>query len=103
MNLADLDRPPIAWRYDRWNRDVTFRKLSAGQLVELSAASADDEEIKSLSPKGLAFYAKLLELCVVDPHFDADTWMTEATTETLMELGQQALDVNGLGAAAKKN
>jgi hypothetical protein len=103
MSLADLDRPPITWRFDRWDRDVTFRPLSARQLSALSIAHSQAEGEAIDTPAALQFYAGLLAACLVDPQFDAATWL-DASTTTLQTLGMKALEINGLIAAeAKKN
>ena len=104
MSLADLDRPVITMPYEPWGgAEVKFRKMSAKQLLELSACAPPDDELESATPgpKGIAFYAKLLSMSIVEPSFDVDTWMSDATTLTLCDLGQKALEVNGLGGAKK--
>lgn len=103
MNLADLDRPPITWHFDRWERDVVFRQLSASQLVKLSAVHDQVDGQAADTPAALRFYAALLAATVTEPQYDEATWL-DATTATLTELGLQALRINGLVADdTKKN
>lgn len=103
MSLADLDRPPITWRFDRWERDIVFRPLSARQLVALSSVHNQVDGQAVDTPAALRFYAALLAATVTDPQYDEATWL-DATTATLTTLGLEALRINGLVADdTKKN
>jgi len=99
MNLADLDRKPVTWHYDRWDTDVVFRPISAATLAKF--AGLDGEAVDT--PAALRFYAELLAVCVESHQATPDEWM-EVSGKSLQTLGMQALRVNGLLAEeAKKN
>lgn len=103
MSLIDLDRPPISWRYDRWERDIVFRPLSARQLAALSSTHDQVDGQAVDTPAALRFYAALLAATLEEPKYDEATWL-EASAVTLQTLGMQALRINGLVAEdTKKN
>ena len=99
MNIQDLDRKPVTWRYDRWDTDVVFRPISAAVLAKFAGMNGEAVD----TPAALRFYAELLAVCVESHQATPEEWM-EATGNTLQVLGMQALRVNGLLAdEAKKN
>jgi hypothetical protein len=99
MNLADLDRKPVTWRYDRWDTDVVFRPISAAMLAKFAGLNGEDVD----TPAALRFYAELLAVSLESHKFTAEEWM-DASGKTLQMLGMQALRINGLLAEeAKKN
>jgi hypothetical protein len=104
MTLADLDRPPVTHHYAPWGREVTMRPISARDLVTLQSRWADLEGERADSDRAVSFYAELLAATVTDPAADPNTWATETTQRTLLDLGQVALELCGLAHhETKKN
>jgi hypothetical protein len=107
MNLTDLDRKPVTWRYDRWDQDVVFRPISAADWARLVAkyephpsgdAIEDHAVIRNAQQS-----AELLELSVVSHVAKAEEWLT-LSKDTFQTLALKALEINGLLAdQAKKN
>lgn len=105
MSLADLDRKPVTWHYDRWDADVIFRPIGAKTYALLAGefAGVHGQGVEAATPESLRFYAALLAATVESHPHTAEEWM-EATTDTLQALGMEALRVNGLLVEeAKKN
>jgi L-serine deaminase len=103
MNLADLDRPTVTWRYDQWDQDIVFRPINATTYAMLATDFAPVHGESADTPAALRFYAALLAACVQSHKYTADEWM-EASGPTLQALGMQALKVNHLLVEeAKKN
>ena len=99
MGLADLDRKPVTWHYDRWDADLVFRPVSAAVLARFSTLNGEPVD----TPAALAFYAELLAVSLESHPFTPEEWM-EATGDTLHTLGMEALRINGLLVEeAKKN
>lgn len=104
MDLATLDRPPVIWRYDRWEQDITFRQISA----KVFAAIAGDFQASvhgqaADAPEAMRFYSELLSACVVSHQATPAEWL-EVSADTLQTLGMQALRINHLLVEeAKKN
>lgn len=103
MSLADLDRPPVTWHYDRWDQDIVFRPISAKTLAALSDGFGQLHGQDVDTPGALRFYAALLAATVESHAHTADEWL-EASGDTLQKLGMEALRVNHLLIdEAKKN
>jgi len=103
VSLADLDRPPVTWRYDRWEQDITFRQISARTFAGLAGSFGPLHGADADAPEALRFYAELLAACVTSHQATAEEWL-EVSHSTLLALGLQALKVNGLVIEeAKKN
>jgi len=94
--LSDLDRPVHTERYDPWDRDVSFRKISAQQLIELNndwaAVHGSDAKAEQL----IDFYSELLAYCCIDPIATSGDWQQSATMQTIIDLGTIAARVSGL-------
>jgi len=104
MNLSELDRPTVTWHYERWQRDITLRPITAHQLALLNEdfGQLDGQDVGT--PGALKFYASLLSVCVIDPQYSVDEWLNDASAETVKVLGMKALEVSGLIVdEAKKN
>jgi len=100
MSVAQYDLQHVTFRYEPWGRDVTMRPLSAAELIGLQADMDDDAP----DDRSIAWYAQLLSMCVVAPSASAEEWPRQARFSTLIDLGQRAMEISGIGpAAAKKN
>ena len=107
MSLADLDRKPVTWRYDKWDADVVFRPISAADWARLVAKydphPTGDEIEDHAVVRNAQQSAELLELSVVSHPAPAGEWLT-LSKDTFQLLALKALEINGLLAdQAKKN
>lgn len=111
MNLEELRRLVFSQSKTVMSGGVEFRlgKLAAQEVADLQplmVAEADSEQ----SNAAFAFYSALLSKSLVGESgrlFDSDEARKELPRilpwNTLVELGQAALEFNGLGQDAKKN
>lgn len=103
MSLKDLDRPAVTFRYEPWGRELIFRRMDARSYIRIAGECADIDGEDVDSPTVIRFYAALLAASCEDPSFSQEEWL-EASGQTLLMLGQEALRINGMQRdEAKKN
>jgi hypothetical protein len=107
MSLADLDRKPVTWHYDKWDADVVFRAISAADWSLLVAKYEPHPTSDAIEDHAVIRNARqsaeLLELSVVSHKATADEWLT-LSKDTFQQLALKALEINGLlPDTAKKN
>ena len=102
MSLSDLDRQIVEFNYARWDRTIRFRPITAFQLVGLQADFGEVNGEDATSRDVMSFYAELLAASVIDPQYSASEWLNDASGETIMSLGLEALRINGLAVEDAK-
>lgn len=100
--LRDLDLAPRAYHYERWGRDVHFRRLSTREFLKMQTDFGQLQGAEVDVETAAHFYAELLSITCTDPSASADDWLECTTIETVTELGQAAMNAAGISAAEKK-
>lgn len=99
-SLSDMDRPVQRFHFAPWGREVAMRAPPAAPMVKLSAEWKEREESDD---RQLKWFAKLLEICMVEPCASADEWIEEVQLQTLMELGTEVFERAGIDIEQKKS
>lgn len=79
-----------------WGEQVPMRRMSAGQLLDVLDRFGDVQLDSLTSRRALEMAADVLAICCVDPAWTAQEWLDNATMQTVVELGSQAMAANGL-------
>lgn len=94
--LRELDRPVRVVDYARWRRPVKFRAMQATDFAIIADEFDDPQGLQAIE-----FSARVLAATVIDPVLTEREWLGMCHG-TVVDLGEIALEVNGLTDAVQK-
>lgn len=94
--ISDIDRPGHLVYFERWEREVPLRPLSADDIMFFARSYPEVVEGELTDDAVITFFCQLLSRVVADPAGTSEEWRCGARPETIVELGTMAADYVGL-------